>query len=174
MRASHRREAGTRHWRQQRKLQQHNMRCSTKKHNKRGVRTDTGTRVSCLQIKVKGYRQVRRQGEGTALPSGGSMTLRNKGMRYPNQRLNQINKTPFPLRACGPATEVAVWTNAVQHQELCFLCIPSLSSKADTVFFSKRPVFTINYLTVITETSLSFCALQSTRKKLCPLSHITP
>lgn len=163
--ASHRGEAGTRHWKQQRKLKRQNTRCSTKKEKKREARMYTGTRVSCLQIKAKGCREVRAQGEGLALPPGCSTTFRNRGMRDTNQRLNQINKNPFPLRACGLAYEAVVVTNASQHEELCFLRIPSLPSKAGIAVVSKRPIFTINYLAATTETPLSFC-LSKCRKKV--------
>lgn len=116
--ASHRGEAGTRQWKQQRRLKRQNPRCSTKSWNKREVRMCAGSRVSCLQREAKGHRGLRGQGEGLALPPGCSTTFKNRGMRDTNQRLNQINKDLFPLRACGLPCEAAAVTNAAQHEEL--------------------------------------------------------
>lgn len=128
-----------------------------------------GTRVSCLQIKAKGYREVRGQGEGLALPPGCSTTFRNRGMRDTNQRLNQINKNLFPLRACGLAYEAAVVTNATQHEELCFLRILSLPIKAAIAVVSKRPICTINCLAATMETPLPFCSSKYWKKVVCLL-----
>ena len=133
-----------------------------------------GARVSCLQTKANGYGEVTGQGEGLALPLGCSTTFRNRGIRDINQRLNQINKTPSPLRACGLADEASAVTNATQHEELCFLRTESLPSKAAIAVVSKRPVFTINYLAVTTETPLPFCSSKVPEKKLCTVIHVTP
>lgn len=124
----------------------------------------TGPRVSWQQRKAQGYREVRGQGEGLALPPGCSTTFRNRGMRDTNQRLNQINTNLFPLRACGLAYGAAAVTNAPQHEELCFLRLQSLPSKAAVVVVSKRSIFTINYLPVTMETPLSFCSSKSGEK----------
>lgn len=84
------------------------------------VKMCAGSWVSCLQREAKGDREVRGQGEGLALPPGCSTTFKNRGMRGTNQRLNQINKELFPLRACGLPGEAAAVTNAAQHEELSF------------------------------------------------------
>lgn len=155
---------GTRHWKQQSQLKRQNRRRSTKKQNKREARMYAGTRVSCRQIKAKGYREVRGQGEGLALPPGCSTTFRNRGMRDTNQRLNQINKNLFPLRACGLAYGAAAVTNAAQHEELYFLRTQSLPRKAAIAVVPKRPIFTINYLAATMETPLLFCSSKYRKK----------
>lgn len=52
----------------------------------------------------------------------------------------------------------ALVTNAGQHEELGFLCIPSLPSQADIVVVAKRPTLSINYPAGATETPLSLCS----------------
>lgn len=122
--ASHRGEAGTRHWKEQRELEHRAQGAAQRLRTKarRGWTRDTG---QLLQRKAKGCREVRGQGEGLALPPGCSTTFRSRGVRDTNQRLNQINKSLFPWRAYGLSQDAAVVTNAGQQRSSASCAFPA-------------------------------------------------
>lgn len=103
--ASHRGEAGTSHWKEQRELEHtKGTHGAAQRHGTKARRGRSGDTGQLLQRKAKGCREVRGQGEGLALPPGCSTYFqKQRDEGYTNQRLNQLNKSLFPWRACGLA-----------------------------------------------------------------------